>query len=188
MKRIETDDADILEYRQPTNWWILLTLPFSLIGLGLVVFMIGMGVYFFGDAINGHGEFNPLLLIFAVLFGIIFLAKSVEILGALERWWFRVGVIVDRRRRVASKCWGFLVPLSLFEYSLDAYDSLQTMQETRTYRSSVETRYLLYLVGPNNHRVLIGRSGSSEEISRMKADILAFVAAGAGRPAAAGVL
>ena len=96
-----------------------------MLAVGLVVY----AVFMFGCVLNGHGDLNPLLLIFVGLFGLVLLAKAAQLVGMLERWWFRVGVIVDRRRRVASKCWGFLVPLSLFEYDLDVYDSLFVVQE-----------------------------------------------------------
>lgn len=178
MKRIETEHPDVLEYREPNSWWLILTVPLSLVGLAAGVFFAVGGVYFFCAMASEAGEINPVALIVGGLIGLVWLLKSVEIFGMIERALFRVGVVVDRRRHVAVKGYGLFVPLSIAEYDLNVYDGLQVVQETTRYRSSFSYRYLLYLEGPGGRRVLIGRSEHSADITAMKYDLMAFVKAG----------
>jgi hypothetical protein len=175
MKRIETGSPDVLEYREPTSWWVLLGLPFGLallcLGLGVSVMLVIMPVVAFSsNNINAWG------VVMAVLLGIVGLSYLASILGTIDQWFFRVGVRVDRRRQTAVKKYGFLFPLPLHRCDLRRYSGMRIIEETTRSRSSISTRYLLYLLDHSGRKVLIGRSESSNEIFRMKDDVQLFLA------------
>jgi len=165
MKRIDTGDSDLLEYREPLGWGVLFTLP-------LFVVVFGFTSFLWSDLIRDMlRNANGWMLALGGVFVLIFVLKG---LSLVNEWFVRIGVSVDRNLDTLTKQWGLFFPLPIGSYNLTEFTGYEIIRVTTRYRGSYSTNYHLYLTGPGVS-VKVGRSDSSYDVESMAKEIMVFM-------------
>jgi hypothetical protein len=102
MKRIDTGDPNVLEYREPIGWTVLLTLP-------LFVAVVGYSGLLWSDLLRDVlRNADGVVLLVTGAFVLVALWQVFELVNG---WFVCVGVIVDRAAGTVTKQWGLFVAL-----------------------------------------------------------------------------
>jgi hypothetical protein len=106
-----TNDPDILTKRRGGGCLSIFGLPFLLAGLFVMQIPLRL--------IPLRGEGAPLPWYFFLLFGGVFATVGAVLVFG------RRGLVIDRRRQVARKWWGLVVPMRRKEYPLERFERVE---------------------------------------------------------------
>ncbi|MBI3827973.1 MAG: hypothetical protein HY291_00555 [Planctomycetes bacterium] len=148
MKRIETGNAERIEYRESIGWGPLFVIPLMLGGL---LFSSCLMFGSFGLMQNAHGGIEVLVLLLVV-------AIQFRTLWYFTRLLVRRGLVLDRATGVATSSWGLLVPVFGTEHPLTGALALRAGSTTIVSGRARNTYDVLYLV----------KAGGEIELVRME--------------------
>jgi hypothetical protein len=168
VKCIDSGDPNVLVYRQPTGWGVVISLP-------LFLALVGFTVWWWGFWAVEMAKGSPWAL---VLFGVFALLFLIRLLADFDKAFVRVGVTIDRNAGVVSPEWGFLVPVATDDIPLSAVRSLRLTSVTTQRRSSFSTEYRLDLLTVGGRSVRIGRGSSRAEVEAMMNRVSDFLGLG----------
>jgi hypothetical protein len=94
MKRIDTGDTDLLEYREPLSWGVLFTLPLFVVVLGFT------SILWSGLLSDTLRHANGWML---AVGGVFLLISNLKGLSLADEWFVRIGVAVDRNLGTLTK-------------------------------------------------------------------------------------
>src|SRR2546425_911207 len=138
MTRIDTGDRDILEYREPIGWGVLISLPVFLVLAAWTFFWFADIARDMLQAANGWA---------LLVGGVILLVMGLKVLSLANDWFVCLGVSVDRREGTVTKLWGPFFALPVRSYNLRDFRGYQITCVTTRTRGSVSIKYYLYLTG-----------------------------------------
>jgi hypothetical protein len=165
MKRIDTGDPNVLEYRESIGWTVLLTLP-------LFVAVVGFGGLLWSDLLRDVlRNADGVVLLITGAFVLVALRKVLEL---VNDWFVCVGVVVDRAAGAVTKQWGLFVALPVQTYRLSEFTGFRIVRETTRSRGGSMTKYYLYLTGPGLS-VKVGRADTAWELEKMADEIAGFM-------------
>jgi hypothetical protein len=168
VKRIDSGDPNVLVYRQPTGWWVAITLP-------LFLALVALVVWWWGFWAVDMARDSPWAL---AVFGFFALLYLFRLLADFDRAFVRVGVTIDRNAGVLSPEWGVLVPFATEDIPLANVRKIEMMEVTTRSRNYFSTEYRLELRTVSGRSVRIGRGKSHGEIQAMRTQINEFLGLG----------
>lgn len=157
MKRIETHDPDVMEWRGGGGCLALFGLPFLLAGLFI------MSVPF--TAVEMKGNMPKWMM---VPFGAVFATIGAALVFG------RRGVIVDRRRKEVRTWWGLLVALGGTERQLEEFTGVRLTREVRRSDKSSYTVYPVRL-GGGGKPVSLGEPRDATAARKLGEELAKFV-------------
>jgi hypothetical protein len=131
-------DADVIERKKGGGHFVLLGLPFFLVGLFVAQIPFGF--------IPVEVEGGPLVMAILLPLGPLFAGVGFILMVS------RSGLAINRRTRVVSQWWGLLIPMKKKKYNLDNFEKVR-IEFRAGDRHSPDT-FLINLCSPGSKNML----------------------------------
>jgi hypothetical protein len=170
MRRIPTNNPELLVYREPVGWGVLFTVPIFLSVVGFGLSMLSL----YGQELAGLPAWGLLIA------GAVVLFIGYKVITWAVTWFGRVGVTIDRARGEVVAKWGFFLPIPYETQPLADWVGLLigervTIHYRNGHESYREYQYLLFLLGPGGRRLRLGRSEEYALVRAMAEDVGRFL-------------